>query len=169
MVLRPPYQLIFFSPQITLAFLMSVLLKKPFLTGLAVFLLTIFWGSLGFTALYKHLPAFMEWSLCFLSPFAFTTGMAQVRSKIIVFCFFMLLKFIFIYLDVGVSVHMHRHAVTLEDNLAGVSSLLPPWGLQGSNSGTFTSWAVLAVPRLYLCTQHSKHIPSMTYIICTKH
>lgn len=93
---------------------MSVLLKKPFLTGLAVFLLTIFWGSLGFTALYKHLPAFMEWSLCFLSPFAFTTGMAQVRSKIIVFCFFMLLKFIFIYLDVGVCVHMHRHAVTLE-------------------------------------------------------
>ncbi|KAL1779967.1 ATP-binding cassette sub-family A member 9 isoform X1 [Sigmodon hispidus] len=63
---------------ITLAFLMSVLLKKPFLTGLAVFLLTIFWGSLGFTALYKHLPAFMEWTLCFLSPFAFTTGMAQL-------------------------------------------------------------------------------------------
>ncbi|XP_028721099.1 ATP-binding cassette sub-family A member 9 isoform X2 [Peromyscus leucopus] len=63
---------------ITLAFLMSVLLKKPFLTGLAIFLLTIFWGSLGFTALYKHLPAFMEWSLCFLSPFAFTTGMAQL-------------------------------------------------------------------------------------------
>uniref|UniRef100_A0A8C6WD88 ATP-binding cassette, sub-family A member 9 n=1 Tax=Nannospalax galili TaxID=1026970 RepID=A0A8C6WD88_NANGA len=63
---------------ITLAFLMSVLLKKPFLTGLAVFLLTVFWGSLGFTALYKHLPAFMEWILCFLSPFAFTTGMAQL-------------------------------------------------------------------------------------------
>uniref|UniRef100_A0A8C2N629 ATP-binding cassette, sub-family A member 9 n=1 Tax=Cricetulus griseus TaxID=10029 RepID=A0A8C2N629_CRIGR len=63
---------------ITLAFLMSVLLKKPFLTGLAVFLLTIFWGSLGFTALYKHLPAFMEWTLCFLSPFAFTAGMAQL-------------------------------------------------------------------------------------------
>ncbi|XP_060242466.1 ATP-binding cassette sub-family A member 9 isoform X2 [Meriones unguiculatus] len=63
---------------ITLAFLMSVLLKKPFLTGLAVFLLTVFWGSLGFTALYKHLPAFMEWTLCFLSPFAFTTGMAQL-------------------------------------------------------------------------------------------
>ncbi|XP_031207707.1 ATP-binding cassette sub-family A member 9 isoform X2 [Mastomys coucha] len=63
---------------ITLSFLMSVLLKKPFLTGLAVFLLTVFWGSLGFTALYKHLPAFMEWTLCFLSPFAFTTGMAQL-------------------------------------------------------------------------------------------
>ncbi|KAH0510511.1 ATP-binding cassette sub-family A member 9 [Microtus ochrogaster] len=63
---------------ITLAFLMSVLLKKPFLTGLAVFLLTIFWGSLGFTALYRHLPAFMEWSLCLLSPFAFTAGMAQL-------------------------------------------------------------------------------------------
>ncbi|XP_029339879.1 ATP-binding cassette sub-family A member 9 isoform X2 [Mus caroli] len=63
---------------ITLSFLMSVLIKKPFLTGLAVFLLTVFWGSLGFTALYKHLPAFVEWTLCFLSPFAFTTGMAQL-------------------------------------------------------------------------------------------
>ncbi|XP_032768196.1 ATP-binding cassette sub-family A member 9 [Rattus rattus] len=63
---------------ITLSFLMSVLLKKPFLTGLAVFLLTVFWGSLGFTALYKHLPAFMEWILCFFSPFAFTNGMAQL-------------------------------------------------------------------------------------------
>lgn len=101
MVLRPPYQLIFFSPQITLAFLMSVLLKKPFLTGLAVFLLTIFWGSLGFTALYKHLPAFMEWSLCFLSPFAFTTGMAQVRSKIIVFCFFHVIKIYFYLFGYG--------------------------------------------------------------------
>uniref|UniRef100_A0A8C0LEE4 ATP binding cassette subfamily A member 9 n=1 Tax=Canis lupus dingo TaxID=286419 RepID=A0A8C0LEE4_CANLU len=63
---------------ITLAFLMSVLIKKPFLTGLVVFLLTVFWGSLGFTALYRHLPAFLEWTLCFLSPFAFTVGMAQL-------------------------------------------------------------------------------------------
>ncbi|XP_055983410.1 ATP-binding cassette sub-family A member 9 [Sorex fumeus] len=63
---------------ITLAFLMSVLVKKPFLTGLVVFLLTVFWGTLGFTALYRHLPAFWEWTLCLLSPFAFTSGMAQL-------------------------------------------------------------------------------------------
>uniref|UniRef100_A0A673V7B5 ATP binding cassette subfamily A member 9 n=1 Tax=Suricata suricatta TaxID=37032 RepID=A0A673V7B5_SURSU len=63
---------------ITLAFLMSVLIKKPFLTGLVVFLLTVFWGSLGFTALYRDLPAFLEWTLCLLSPFAFTAGMAQL-------------------------------------------------------------------------------------------
>ncbi|XP_030882574.1 ATP-binding cassette sub-family A member 9-like [Leptonychotes weddellii] len=63
---------------ITLAFLMSVLIKKPFLTGLVVFLLTVFWGSLGFTALYRHLPAFLEWTLCLLSPFAFTAGMAEL-------------------------------------------------------------------------------------------
>ncbi|XP_058417428.1 ATP-binding cassette sub-family A member 9 [Diceros bicornis minor] len=63
---------------ITLAFLLSVLVKKPFLTGLVVFLLIVFWGSLGFTALYRHLPAFLEWILCLLSPFAFTAGMAQL-------------------------------------------------------------------------------------------
>ena len=70
---------VFLSFQITLAFLMSVLVKKPFLTGLVVFLLTVFWGSLGFTALYRRLPAALEWTLCLLSPFAFTAGMAQVR------------------------------------------------------------------------------------------
>ncbi|XP_063562208.1 ATP-binding cassette sub-family A member 9 isoform X2 [Gorilla gorilla gorilla] len=63
---------------ITLAFLMSVLIKKPFLTGLVVFLLIAFWGILGFPALYTHLPAFLEWTLCLLSPFAFTVGMAQL-------------------------------------------------------------------------------------------
>uniref|UniRef100_A0A8C5V606 ATP binding cassette subfamily A member 9 n=1 Tax=Microcebus murinus TaxID=30608 RepID=A0A8C5V606_MICMU len=63
---------------ITLSFLMSVLIKKPFLTGLVVFLLTVFWGILGFTVLYAHLPAFFEWTLCLLSPFAFTVGMAQL-------------------------------------------------------------------------------------------
>ncbi|KAB1265910.1 ATP-binding cassette sub-family A member 9 [Camelus dromedarius] len=67
---------------ITLAFLMRVLVKKPSLTGLAVFLLTVFWGSLGFTALYRHLPAFLEWTLCLLSPFAFTAGMAQFYMKL---------------------------------------------------------------------------------------
>lgn len=55
-----------------------MLVKKPFLTGLVVFLLIVFWGSLGFTALYRHLPAFLEWTLCLLSPFAFTAGMAQL-------------------------------------------------------------------------------------------
>nr|XP_019588401.1 PREDICTED: ATP-binding cassette sub-family A member 9 isoform X2 [Rhinolophus sinicus]XP_019588402.1 PREDICTED: ATP-binding cassette sub-family A member 9 isoform X2 [Rhinolophus sinicus]XP_019588403.1 PREDICTED: ATP-binding cassette sub-family A member 9 isoform X2 [Rhinolophus sinicus] len=63
---------------ITLAFLISMLVKKTFLTGLVVFLLTVFWGSLGFTALYRNLPAFLEWTLCLLSPFAFTAGMAQL-------------------------------------------------------------------------------------------
>nr|KAF6292048.1 ATP binding cassette subfamily A member 9 [Pipistrellus kuhlii] len=63
---------------ITLAFMMSVLVKKPFLTGLVVFLLTVVWGSLGFTAMYRHLPAFLEWTLCLLSPFAFTVGMSQL-------------------------------------------------------------------------------------------
>uniref|UniRef100_A0A8C0LU77 ATP binding cassette subfamily A member 8 n=1 Tax=Canis lupus familiaris TaxID=9615 RepID=A0A8C0LU77_CANLF len=57
---------------------MSVLVKKSFLTGLIVFLLTIFWGSLGFTALYRHLPTSLEWILSFLSPFAFSLGMAQL-------------------------------------------------------------------------------------------
>ncbi|KAK2507817.1 hypothetical protein MC885_014422 [Smutsia gigantea] len=56
---------------------MSMLMKKPDLMGLVVFLLTVFWGSLGFTALYRHLPTFLEWTLCLLSPFAFTAGMAQ--------------------------------------------------------------------------------------------
>lgn len=74
----------FLFSQITLAFLMSVLVKKPFLSGLVVYLLTVFWGSLGFTALYRHLPTFLEWTLCLLSPFAFTAGMAQVRVNIII-------------------------------------------------------------------------------------
>ncbi|XP_004593011.2 ATP-binding cassette sub-family A member 9 [Ochotona princeps] len=63
---------------ITLAFLMSVLIKKPSLAGLVIFLLIVFWGSLGFTALYRHLPEFLEWSFCLVSPFAFTAGMAQL-------------------------------------------------------------------------------------------
>ncbi|XP_054429072.1 ABC-type organic anion transporter ABCA8 isoform X2 [Pteronotus mesoamericanus] len=63
---------------IALAFLMSVLIKKSFLTGLVVFLLTVFWGSLGFTVLYRHLPTSLEWLLGCLSPFAFMLGMAQL-------------------------------------------------------------------------------------------
>ncbi|XP_008563163.1 PREDICTED: ATP-binding cassette sub-family A member 8-like, partial [Galeopterus variegatus] len=70
---------------IALAFLMSVLVKKSFLTSLAVFLLTVFLGSLGFTALYRYLPESVEWILSFLSPFAFMLGMAQVRSCLVVY------------------------------------------------------------------------------------
>lgn len=139
---------------------MSVLLKKPFLTGLVVFFLTIFWGSLGFTALYKHLPAFMEWTLCLLSPFAFTAGMAQVRMKNI--CF---------YLCVCGHVHMHRHAVTLEG--IGQRDRCPfspstTW-VVGIKLRHFHQLNCPCCPTYYLCTQHSKHIPSMIYAICTKH
>ncbi|XP_003786658.1 ATP-binding cassette sub-family A member 8 [Otolemur garnettii] len=63
---------------IALVFLMSVLVKKSFLTGLVVFLLTVFWGSLGFTALYRYLPASLEWIFSLLSPFAFMLGITQL-------------------------------------------------------------------------------------------
>ncbi|KAM5310186.1 ATP-binding cassette sub-family A member 9 [Glossophaga mutica] len=100
---------------ITLAFLMSVLVKKPFVTGLVLFLLTVFWGSLGFAALYRHLPAALEWTLGLLSPFAFTAGMAQLihldydvnanthldtsdNPNLIIATFFMLVFDTFLYL-----------------------------------------------------------------------
>ncbi|XP_012602863.1 ATP-binding cassette sub-family A member 6 isoform X2 [Microcebus murinus] len=63
---------------IALVFLMSVLLKKAVLTNLVVFLLTLFWGCLGFTVLYKQLPSSLEWILSICSPFAFTAGMIQI-------------------------------------------------------------------------------------------
>ncbi|EHB07723.1 ATP-binding cassette sub-family A member 6 [Heterocephalus glaber] len=63
---------------ITLAFLMSVLLQKAALTNLIVFLLTLFWGCVGFTALYRQLPSSLEWILSICSPFAFTAGMTQI-------------------------------------------------------------------------------------------
>nr|XP_012602865.1 ATP-binding cassette sub-family A member 8 [Microcebus murinus] len=63
---------------IALTFLMSILVKKSFLTGLIVFLLTVFWGNLGFTSLYRYLPASLEWILSLLSPFAFMLGMIQL-------------------------------------------------------------------------------------------
>ncbi|XP_032097785.1 ATP-binding cassette sub-family A member 8 [Sapajus apella] len=63
---------------IPLAFLMSILVRKSFLSGLVGFLLTVFCGSLGFTSLYRHLPASLEWILSLLSPFAFMLGMAQL-------------------------------------------------------------------------------------------
>ncbi|XP_077636408.1 ATP-binding cassette sub-family A member 10 [Crocuta crocuta] len=63
---------------IALAFLLSVLIKKPVLTGLVGFFFTIFWGCLGFTVLYRQLPSSLGWILGLFSPFAFTTGMAQI-------------------------------------------------------------------------------------------
>ncbi|XP_023569920.1 ATP-binding cassette sub-family A member 8-A-like [Octodon degus] len=63
---------------ITLTFLMSVLLKKSFLTGFVVFLFTVVWGLLGLLALYRHLPASLEWTFSLFSPFAFTFGMSQL-------------------------------------------------------------------------------------------
>ncbi|XP_073901363.1 ATP-binding cassette sub-family A member 6 isoform X2 [Castor canadensis] len=63
---------------IALAFLMSVLLQKAVLTNLLVFLLTLFWGCMGFTAFYRQLPSSLEWILSICSPFAFTSGMTQI-------------------------------------------------------------------------------------------
>uniref|UniRef100_A0A6I8PG61 ABC transporter domain-containing protein n=1 Tax=Ornithorhynchus anatinus TaxID=9258 RepID=A0A6I8PG61_ORNAN len=63
---------------IALTFLLSVLIRKPVLTGLTVFLLTLFWGCLGILILYRKLPVSLEWILSFLSPFAFTAGMVQM-------------------------------------------------------------------------------------------
>ncbi|XP_075850818.1 ATP-binding cassette sub-family A member 10 isoform X4 [Microcebus murinus] len=63
---------------IALAFLMSVLIKKPLLAGLATFLFSVFLGCLGFTVLYRQLPLPLEWALGLLSPFAFAAGMAQI-------------------------------------------------------------------------------------------
>ncbi|KAM9208834.1 LOW QUALITY PROTEIN: ATP-binding cassette sub-family A member 10-like [Dugong dugon] len=63
---------------IALAFLLSVLIKKPILTGSAGFLFTIFWGCLGYTALYGQLPSSVEWVLGLFSPSAFTAGLSQI-------------------------------------------------------------------------------------------
>ncbi|KAG8505133.1 ATP-binding cassette sub-family A member 8, partial [Galemys pyrenaicus] len=73
-----PFILLYGLSLIALTFLMSVLVKKAFLTGLTVFLLTVFWGSLGLMALYRQLPTSLEWILSFLSPFTFMLGMAQL-------------------------------------------------------------------------------------------
>ncbi|XP_074080803.1 ABC-type organic anion transporter ABCA8-like isoform X2 [Macrotis lagotis] len=63
---------------VALAFLLSVLIKKPVLTASVTLLLIVFWGSLGFASLHRHLPASLEWILCLLSPFAFTHGIIQI-------------------------------------------------------------------------------------------
>uniref|UniRef100_A0A8D0GY81 ATP binding cassette subfamily A member 10 n=1 Tax=Sphenodon punctatus TaxID=8508 RepID=A0A8D0GY81_SPHPU len=51
------------NSQISLAFLLSSLLKKPKLTGIVGFLLTLSFGSLGLTVLYHLIPAPLEWIL----------------------------------------------------------------------------------------------------------
>ncbi|CAN0146029.1 unnamed protein product [Rangifer tarandus platyrhynchus] len=66
---------------IALAFLLCVLIKRPILTGVAGSLVTVFWGCLGFTALYSPLPSSLGWALCLFSPFAFTAGMAQISHQ----------------------------------------------------------------------------------------
>uniref|UniRef100_A0A5F8GKY5 ATP-binding cassette sub-family A member 10 n=1 Tax=Monodelphis domestica TaxID=13616 RepID=A0A5F8GKY5_MONDO len=63
---------------VAFAFLLCVLIKKPLLTGLIAFLLSVFWGCLGFATLYKQLPTSLEWILSLLSPFAFSAGMVQI-------------------------------------------------------------------------------------------
>ncbi|XP_057572147.1 ATP-binding cassette sub-family A member 6 isoform X2 [Hippopotamus amphibius kiboko] len=63
---------------IALAFLVSVLLKKTVLTSMVVFLLTLFWGGVGFTAFYRQLPSPLEWLFSICSPFAFTAGITQI-------------------------------------------------------------------------------------------
>uniref|UniRef100_A0A8D2I9L9 ABC transporter domain-containing protein n=1 Tax=Urocitellus parryii TaxID=9999 RepID=A0A8D2I9L9_UROPR len=63
---------------LALSFLMSVLLQKAVLTNLFVFLLTLFWGFVGFTAFYKQLPPSIQWILSICSPFAFRVGMTQI-------------------------------------------------------------------------------------------
>ncbi|XP_061031488.1 ATP-binding cassette sub-family A member 6 [Eubalaena glacialis] len=63
---------------IALAFLMTVLLKKTILTSLVVFVLTLFWGGVGFTAFYRQLPSPLEWIFSICSPFAFTAGINQI-------------------------------------------------------------------------------------------
>ncbi|XP_056673212.1 ATP-binding cassette sub-family A member 9 isoform X2 [Monodelphis domestica] len=63
---------------VAFAFLLSVLIKKPVLSGSITFLFIVFWGSLGFVSLHKQLPASLEWIFCFMSPFAFIHGIIQI-------------------------------------------------------------------------------------------
>ncbi|XP_055264698.1 ATP-binding cassette sub-family A member 6 isoform X6 [Moschus berezovskii] len=63
---------------IALAFLMTVLLKKAVHTSLVVFLLTLFWGGVGFTAFYQQLPSPLKWTFSICSPFAFSAGLNQI-------------------------------------------------------------------------------------------
>uniref|UniRef100_A0A674KBT4 ATP binding cassette subfamily A member 10 n=1 Tax=Terrapene triunguis TaxID=2587831 RepID=A0A674KBT4_9SAUR len=56
----------------SLAFLLSSLLKKPKLTGIVGFLFILSFGSLGLAVLYNHVTEPLEWALGLFSPFAFT-------------------------------------------------------------------------------------------------
>lgn len=76
-------QLMSFLFQIAVAFLVAVLFQKAILTNLIVFLFTLLWGCVGFTVLNKQLPTSLEWILSICSPFAFTSGMAKVKTYII--------------------------------------------------------------------------------------
>uniref|UniRef100_A0A674KI78 ATP binding cassette subfamily A member 10 n=1 Tax=Terrapene triunguis TaxID=2587831 RepID=A0A674KI78_9SAUR len=58
----------------SLAFLLSSLLKKPKLTGIVGFLFILSFGSLGLAVLYNHVTEPLEWALGLFSPFAFTAG-----------------------------------------------------------------------------------------------
>uniref|UniRef100_A0A8C0IR44 ATP binding cassette subfamily A member 10 n=1 Tax=Chelonoidis abingdonii TaxID=106734 RepID=A0A8C0IR44_CHEAB len=62
----------------SLAFLLSSLLKKPKLTGIVGFLFTLSFGSLGLAVLYNHVPEPLIWVLSLFSPFAFTAGFVQI-------------------------------------------------------------------------------------------
>ncbi|XP_072501629.1 ATP-binding cassette sub-family A member 9-like isoform X2 [Notamacropus eugenii] len=63
---------------VAFAFLLSVLIKRPVLSGSIMILLIAFWGALGLVSLHRQLPVSLEWILCLLSPFAFTHGMIQM-------------------------------------------------------------------------------------------
>uniref|UniRef100_A0A8C5KKK1 ATP-binding cassette, sub-family A member 6 n=1 Tax=Jaculus jaculus TaxID=51337 RepID=A0A8C5KKK1_JACJA len=63
---------------IALTFLMSVLLQKAGLTNLIMLLLSLLWGCVGLTVLYRQLPSSLQWILSIFSPFAFSAGMAQI-------------------------------------------------------------------------------------------
>ncbi|XP_060058625.1 ATP-binding cassette sub-family A member 6 [Erinaceus europaeus] len=61
-----------------LTFLITVLLKKTVLTNLVIFLLNLFWGSIGFTVYYRLLPSALVWVMSIFSPFAFSAGLSQI-------------------------------------------------------------------------------------------
>uniref|UniRef100_A0A5F8HCQ1 ABC transporter domain-containing protein n=1 Tax=Monodelphis domestica TaxID=13616 RepID=A0A5F8HCQ1_MONDO len=83
---------------VALTFLLCELIKKPVLTGLVTFFLTVFWGSLGLVSLYQQFPASLEWILSLLSPFAFVFGINHVNSHQLLAIFFMLVFDIILYL-----------------------------------------------------------------------
>uniref|UniRef100_A0A674KC05 ATP binding cassette subfamily A member 10 n=1 Tax=Terrapene triunguis TaxID=2587831 RepID=A0A674KC05_9SAUR len=62
----------------SLAFLLSSLLKKPKLTGIVGFLFILSFGSLGLAVLYNHVTEPLEWALGLFSPFAFTAGFVRI-------------------------------------------------------------------------------------------